>query len=268
MTMRLTQPHAKSIRVLITCLATALTGLASIAANAGPIVFDFEGQSTDITVIPTLNVTSPEVLNVLGGAGIGGTLSGNLSITDENLTDSCAGGEEDCFSVSLRYSIPSPPSPARDFGFVWQHGSFVRDSDFFGGRGSVLGGELILTDSAAGDSISLSISESGRNMDTINTLTIVFTDPTGTAFAGSGNLSGSYADAVSILREVDLSSFTEVSGTANGTLGRFTQRRETVEFSLSSFGVRAVPEPETAGLALLGLLLLGVRKRRSGSFIS
>jgi len=236
-------------------------------ANAGVILFDFNAQATDVSQTRQTN-QSPgfEQSNLIGGLGEGGTLAGTISISDLSIEDSSPGGDVDEFSLrdNLSDLFRSPNNPQNDFGFSWQFGTETADLNSAGDAASVQTVGLIVTDSPQGDSISIRISRSGGTRGSSRTLALEFTDPTGTVFPGSGNLTDQYVDAVSLLTSVDFSLFSEANVSVFSTIGRTRPTEETILANVTSFNVRSVPEPGSLVFFALGFLFFMSRSRTFG----
>lgn len=260
--------------LIFTCLSAASV-FTAYPAHAGPIVFNFDGTATEISGQTQALRSEAFPRTTFGGATVGDRITGSFSLTDLLVgsrsglpfVDGAPGDEADRFIFGENGGVDEP-DPLRDASVAFRLGNdgFSR-SNVPGAAQTLRSMSLELTDSTDVDSVRISIrlgaGGTGGNSFILDTIDILLTDSTGTAFPGSGGLSGNYGDALDLLSAIDLSAFDSATGRVRHLDdGRNARNEVAVSFALTSLSPEAqqVPEPRSLGLLLALLAFTGYRR--------
>ena len=225
-------PKNAGVSQLVT---TALLLCAVVAPSAQAVTsveFEFGGIATAVESSSSLGTS-----NSIRGASAGSALGGSFTLPDgassPRLSDTVPGGDADTFSFSpIQNQQDDPGLGAR---IAWNFGTSNPDSGL-----AVYPSPFVptmsvqLVDSPQGDSVTIQVS---RNLPLSFTerwsATIELVDPTGTAFPGSGGLTGSYEDALVLLSGLDLNRFAETRGSLTHVSGGIRLTTNQIDFDLT-----------------------------------
>jgi len=211
---------------------------ASFAA-VDPVQFSFSATVTELThVLDPRNNPNPTLHNI-GGIEVGGSLNAAFTIGQSTVADADPSEYLDTFSTVVGPNHNG--APVADLNGSVTLGTATYQAGL-GGGGNRSSMDLTITNSDDGDGVELEIYQElpGGQATTIS---ISLRDPSGTVFPGSGNLSGSFFEAVALLNDLNVADFAEVEG----SFVHFPDLQNTQQIQTASFGIARLLDSTTSG---------------------